>query len=70
MENNTVEPSNEQHTNTRLLTADDLSERWGCPRAHVYRLSRSGHLPTVRLGKYRRWRQDAVEAFECDGGTE
>jgi excisionase family DNA binding protein len=52
-----------------LLTADDLAQRWSVPRAHVYRLAREGRLPTVRLGRYMRWRPEAVDAFELDGGA-
>jgi excisionase family DNA binding protein len=53
----------------RLLTAEQLAERWQVPKAHVYRLARDGRLPTVELGRYRRWRMDAIEAFELDGGV-
>lgn len=49
---------------TRLLTADDLAERWSVPRAHVYRLTRERGLPTVRLGRYYRYRLAAIEAWE------
>lgn len=52
----------------RLLIADEVAERWRVPRAHVYRLAREGLLPTVRLGRYMRWRLDEVEAFERAGG--
>jgi DNA-binding Xre family transcriptional regulator len=34
----------------RLLTADELAARWQVPKAQVYRLSREGRLPTVRIG--------------------
>lgn len=57
-------------TASRLLTADDLAERWQVPKAHVYRLTRSGQLPTVKLGRYCRYELGAVEAFEAAGGTE
>lgn len=53
----------------RLLTADDLAERWQVPTSHVYRLAREGRLPVVELGRYRRFRVGAVEDFEADGGT-
>lgn len=54
----------------RLLTADDLAERWGIPAGHVYRLAREDAIPVVRLGRYRRFRLADVERFESDGGTE
>lgn len=55
---------------SRLLTAEDLAERWQVPKAHVYRLAREGRLPCVELGRYKRFRIDAVEAFESAGGTQ
>lgn len=52
----------------RLLTADELAERWQVTRGHVYYLTREGVLPTVRIGRYYRYRVAAVEAFEQAGG--
>jgi excisionase family DNA binding protein len=54
----------------QLLTADQLAERWQVPKAHVYRLAREGQLPTVKLGRYRRWRLGDIEDFEAGGGAE
>ena len=54
---------------SRLLTAGDLADRWSVPRAHVYRLGREGRLPTVRLGRYMRWRPEDIDAFEREGGA-
>jgi excisionase family DNA binding protein len=48
----------------RLLTADELAERWQVPKSHVYRLTREGAIPTVKLGRYYRYRLDAIERFE------
>jgi excisionase family DNA binding protein len=48
----------------RLLTAEDVADRWRVPRSQVYRLARDGRIPTVELGRYRRWRLDAIEAYE------
>lgn len=53
----------------RLLTAEEVAERWQVPKAHVYRLAREGRLPPVQLGRYRRWRLEALEDFERDGGV-
>jgi excisionase family DNA binding protein len=53
----------------RLLTADELATRWQVEKGHVYRLAREGRLPTVRLGRYMRWRLEAIEEFERGGGT-
>jgi excisionase family DNA binding protein len=48
----------------RLLTPEDLAERWQVSKAHVYRLTREDKIPTVKLGRYYRYRLDAIEAFE------
>jgi excisionase family DNA binding protein len=58
-------------TRAQLLTADQLAERWQVPAAHVYRLARAGRIPVVRLGRYRRFRVDAIERFElaADGDS-
>lgn len=53
----------------RLLTAGDLAERWQVNQSHVYRLTREGVLPTVRLGRYYRYRLEAVDDFERGGGV-
>ena len=53
---------------TKLLTADELAVRWQVPKSHVYRLTREGRLPAVRLGRYYRYRVAAIEGFELDGG--
>jgi excisionase family DNA binding protein len=49
----------------RLLTADELAERWQVAKAHVYRLAREGEIPTVRIGRYFRFRVAAIEAWEA-----
>jgi excisionase family DNA binding protein len=41
-----------------------LADRWRVPKSQVYRLSREGQIPTVRLGRYYRYRLDAIEAWE------
>ena len=48
----------------QLLTADEVAQRWRVPSSFVYRLAREGKLETVQLGRYRRWRLEAVEAHE------
>jgi predicted DNA-binding transcriptional regulator AlpA len=35
----------------RLRTAEQVAARYQIPKSHVYRLTRSGDLPCVRLGK-------------------
>ena len=54
----------------RLLTVADLAARWQVPEAHVYRLTRRGVLPVVRLGRYYRYRVDAIEQWELAGGAD
>jgi excisionase family DNA binding protein len=56
--------SETQSNSQRLLTADQLAERWQVPRSHVYRLTRDHKIPTVRLGRYYRYRLDVIERFE------
>jgi excisionase family DNA binding protein len=48
----------------QLLTAEQLAARWQVPTSHVYRLAREGKIPVVELGRYRRFRLDAIEWFE------
>jgi excisionase family DNA binding protein len=50
---------------SKLLTAEELAERWQVPTGWVYAKCRSGELPKVPLpGKYVRFRLDVVERFE------
>lgn len=55
---------------SRLLTAEELADRWQLPAHTIYRLTREGKLPAVKIGRYRRYRVDAIEAFEQDGGMD
>ena len=55
-------------TSDRLLTADELAERWQLPKSWVYAATRDGRIPTVRLGRYYRYRLEAIEQFEREGG--
>jgi excisionase family DNA binding protein len=52
----------------RLLTADDVAERWQVSTDLVYELTRAGELPVVKLGRRYRYRLEAIEEFECAGG--
>jgi hypothetical protein len=36
---------------TPLMTAEDLAARWQVPTSQVYRLTRDGRIPVVRLGR-------------------
>ena len=53
----------------RLLTAEQVAERWQVPTSHVYRLTRQGEIPAVKLGRYYRYRLDALERFETGEHT-
>ena len=46
-----------------LLTADQVARLLGVPRSWVYEQSRAGRIPTVTLGRYRRYRREAIEAW-------
>jgi len=54
----------------RLLTADELAERWQVRAQHVYRLTREGAIPAVKLGRYYRYRLDQIERFELGRTTD
>ena len=47
----------------RLLTADELAERLGMKTDWVWAQARAGRIPHVRLGRYRRFRESAVEEW-------
>ena len=53
----------------RLLTPDELAERWSVGVSQVYRLTREGVLPVVKLGRYYRYSLSAITDFEQDGGS-
>lgn len=46
-----------------LLDAGDVAAMLGVPKSWVYAETRAGRLPHVVLGRYRRYRRDAVEAW-------
>jgi excisionase family DNA binding protein len=54
-----------------LLEAKDVAELLAVPVSWVRRETRAGRLPVVELGRYRRYRRDAVLAWvegrETDG---
>ena len=49
--------------NTSLLTAAEVADLLGVPASWVYEQARRGRIPTVPLGRYRRFRRAAVEAW-------
>ena len=46
----------------RLLTVDQLAERWACSRSFVYQLLDEG-LPSLKLGTARRFRPADVDRY-------
>jgi excisionase family DNA binding protein len=46
-----------------LLTAAQVAQLLGVPKTWVYEQSRKGGIPTVTLGRYRRYRAEAIEAW-------
>ena len=46
-----------------LLTAAEIAELLGVPTSWVYQQSRTGRIPTVTLGRYRRYRRETIEAW-------
>jgi excisionase family DNA binding protein len=56
-------------SSSRLLTAEEVAGRWQATPAHVYRLGRDGVIPVVRIGRLVRFRLEAIEQFELEGGA-
>ena len=59
--------------NGALLTAEQVGKLLGVPTSWVYEQSRQGRIPTVTLGRYRRYRAEAIdewlEELERNGGS-
>ena len=43
-----------------LLNAEDVAAMLGVTTGWVYAQSRKGRIPTITLGRYRRYRRDAI----------
>jgi hypothetical protein len=51
---------------SRLLTADELADRWQVPKSWIYEKTRKGQIPKAPLpGRYYRYRLDVIERFEA-----
>jgi excisionase family DNA binding protein len=48
------------------LTAQESADRLGVNTQWVWAQARAGRIPHVRLGRYRRFRESAVEAWICE----
>jgi excisionase family DNA binding protein len=56
---------------TRLLTPQQVAARLQVPTSRVYAAARRGELPSLKLGKYRRFDEATLEAWiarQLDGG--
>ena len=60
----------EKQSNARLLTAEQLADRWQVSKAQVYRLARDSRIPAVAIGRYYRFRVVAIEAWEASQEVE
>jgi excisionase family DNA binding protein len=49
--------------NTQLLTAEQVAERLGMTKEWVWAQVRADQIPHVRLGRYRRFRQEAIDEW-------
>ena len=47
----------------KLLTAEEVAELLGMKTDWVWAQARKGLIPHVRLGRYRRFRESAIEAW-------
>lgn len=46
-----------------LLTAEQVAERLSVPTSWVYAEARAGRIPHVTLGRYRRFRPEAIDEW-------
>lgn len=49
---------------SKLLTAEEVAERYQVPVGWVYAAARKDALPSIQLGRYRRFHPDDLEAWE------
>ena len=47
----------------RLITAETAAKRWDVPKTWIESKARSGELPYVQLGNYKRFNPDDLEQF-------
>jgi excisionase family DNA binding protein len=46
-----------------LMTAEQVAARVQLPKSWVYEQARTGRIPVVKLGRYYRFRAEAVDAW-------
>ena len=61
--------SNPSENPNRLLTVNELAERWQVSKGQIYTLARSGKIPTVVIGHSYRFRLEALIEWEQRGGA-
>lgn len=49
--------------NDRLMKVEEVAAQLGVPRSWVYTAAESGRLPSLKIGKYRRFDPIAVAAW-------
>jgi excisionase family DNA binding protein len=52
----------------RLLTAKEVARLLAVPESWVREATREGHIPHVKLGRYRRYQPAAIEAWLDEQG--
>jgi excisionase family DNA binding protein len=57
-----VSPSSDDG-DRRLLDAGDVAALLGVPKSWVYAETSAGRMPHVALGRYRRYRRDALDRW-------
>jgi excisionase family DNA binding protein len=58
-----LEPSPSTANTARLLTVADVAQRLGVSKDWVWAQARAGRIPHVQLGRYRRFREAAIEEW-------
>lgn len=46
-----------------LLTAGEVAAKLGMDKEWIWEQSRRGRIPTIRLGRFYRYREDAIDAW-------
>lgn len=53
----------------RLLTPEEVAEILSVQKSWVYQAARNGTLPSIRVGRWVRFRSKVVEEFIAKGGA-
>jgi excisionase family DNA binding protein len=52
-----------------LFTVDELAELWRIPKGTVYRLAKAGRIPSVFVGKHRRFPEELLREWTLAAAT-